>query len=97
MGKGEGMCNSSTSRHFVLTDPAISNPDSVWPPFCPSLPAAYLYAVLFGIITIAHIAQMIAHKKWYSWIPSVLHGSSQRPTRDYVNVCWPSLGGARAR
>lgn len=47
---------------------AITNPDSIWPPFCPNIAAAYAFAALFGIITIAHFVQMFYHRKPYSWV-----------------------------
>ncbi|KAK3675355.1 hypothetical protein LTR78_004865 [Recurvomyces mirabilis] len=36
--------------------------------FCPNLPAAYLFAILFGLTLIAHIVQMIWQRKWYCWV-----------------------------
>jgi len=42
---------------------AITNPDSIWPPMCPNIAAAYLFAVLFGLTTVAHTAQMFIHRK----------------------------------
>jgi hypothetical protein len=45
---------------------AIDNPNSVWPKYCPSLPAAYIFVVLFGIALVAHIVQAIIHRKPYS-------------------------------
>jgi hypothetical protein len=36
--------------------------------FCPNLPAAYLFAVLFGLTTVAHMAQAVIHRKGYSWV-----------------------------
>ena len=35
---------------------------------CPSLGAAYFFAVLFAATTIAHIAQGIIYRKGYSWV-----------------------------
>lgn len=35
---------------------------------CPNLPAAYLFAVLFGVSTITHIIQMFWTRKWYCWV-----------------------------
>ncbi|KAJ5657867.1 uncharacterized protein N7484_001516 [Penicillium longicatenatum] len=36
--------------------------------FCPSVAAAYLFIVLFGITTISHIVQAILHRKFYCWV-----------------------------
>lgn len=36
--------------------------------FCPSIGAAYLLTVLFGLTTLAHIAQAILHRKLYCWV-----------------------------
>lgn len=41
---------------------------------CPNLNAAYLYVVLFGLTTIAHIVQMFWHRKWYCWVIVVSAG-----------------------
>lgn len=47
---------------------AKDDPDSVWPHFCPSKAAAYLYAILFGLTLLAHIVQAIIYRKGYSWV-----------------------------
>jgi len=47
---------------------AKDDPKSQWPYFCPSVGAAYLYAVLFGLTLTAHITQAIIHRKGYSWV-----------------------------
>ena len=47
---------------------AITDPNSQWQHFCPSIPAAYLYAVLFASTTIAHFVQMFLHRKPYTWV-----------------------------
>ena len=47
---------------------AVTNPDSIWPPFCPNIGAAYAFAVLFGLISTAHCVQMFVHRKPYSWV-----------------------------
>lgn len=39
----------------------------MWP-FCPSIAPAYLFAVLFGLTTLFHIAQAILHRKFYCWV-----------------------------
>lgn len=48
--------------------PAIDNPDSIWPPFCPNIIPSALFAALFGVITLAHLVQMFYHRKGYSWV-----------------------------
>lgn len=52
---------------------ALADPDSLWS-FCPSLPAAYLFAVLFGLITTIHIVQSIVHRKFYSIVVIISAG-----------------------
>lgn len=47
---------------------AISDPKSVWPRYCPSVVAAYIFAVLFGLGTITHVVQAIIHRKPYSLV-----------------------------
>ncbi|RMZ37304.1 hypothetical protein CA14_011483 [Aspergillus flavus] len=46
---------------------ALTTPDTMWN-FCPSIGAAYLLTVLFGLTTLAHIAQAILHRKLYCWV-----------------------------
>ena len=46
---------------------AITDPNSIWT-FCPNVGAAYLFAALFGLITIAHVVQAIAYRKLYSLV-----------------------------
>ncbi|CAF9929851.1 MAG: hypothetical protein HETSPECPRED_007472 [Heterodermia speciosa] len=53
-----------------MTCAATAPEDPLWS-FCPSVAAAYLYAILFGLITIAHIAQAIYHRKTYCWVISM--------------------------
>ncbi|KAL8794131.1 MAG: hypothetical protein Q9195_003316 [Heterodermia aff. obscurata] len=50
-----------------MTCAALAPSDTLWS-FCPSVAAAYLYAILFGLITLAHIAQAILHRKTYCWV-----------------------------
>lgn len=50
------------------TCPAITDPNTVWPPFCPNIGASYFFAILFGLTFIAHLVQMTWHKKVYSWV-----------------------------
>ncbi|KAL5333718.1 RTA1 like protein-domain-containing protein [Aspergillus crustosus] len=46
---------------------ALTTPNTLWD-FCPSLPASYLFVVLFGLTTLAHIVQAILHRKFYCWV-----------------------------
>lgn len=46
---------------------AVTDPKSDWK-LCPNIGAAYLYAVLFALTTVAHVVQMFWHRKWYSWV-----------------------------
>ncbi|RAK77660.1 RTA1 domain-containing protein, partial [Aspergillus fijiensis CBS 313.89] len=46
---------------------ALTTPDTMWT-FCPSIGAAYLFTVLFALTTLAHLAQTILHRKFYSWV-----------------------------
>lgn len=51
--------------------PAQTDPDTQWPhypDFCPRPGPAYLFAVLFGLTLIAHIAQSVIYRKGYSWL-----------------------------
>lgn len=48
--------------------PAQTDPNTVWPGFCPNSGAAYLFAILFALTLIAHIAQAIIYRKGYSWV-----------------------------
>ena len=48
--------------------PAKDDPDTMWPPFCPNVGAAYFFAVLFALTLIAHIVQSIIYRKGYSWV-----------------------------
>lgn len=50
-----------------MTCPAVTDPDTLWN-FCPSVAAAYLLAVIFGLVTFAHIAQAIIYHKPYCWV-----------------------------
>ncbi|KAJ5923251.1 hypothetical protein N7454_008496 [Penicillium verhagenii] len=36
--------------------------------FCPSIGAAYLFIVLFGLTTVGHVVQAIMHRKLYCWV-----------------------------
>ncbi|OJJ51782.1 hypothetical protein ASPZODRAFT_12589 [Penicilliopsis zonata CBS 506.65] len=46
---------------------ALSTADTMWA-FCPSIAAAYLFLILFGITAVAHLAQAILHRKAYCWV-----------------------------
>ncbi|KAL4786814.1 RTA1 like protein-domain-containing protein [Aspergillus varians] len=46
---------------------ALATPNTSWD-FCPSLGASYLFIVLFGLTTLAHIAQAILFRKFYCWV-----------------------------
>ena len=48
--------------------PAETDPNSAWPPLCPSSGAAYFFTVLFGLTTLAHITQAVMHRKAYAWV-----------------------------
>lgn len=41
--------------------------------YVPSLPAAVIFIVLFGILTLAHTWKMFAHRMWFC-IPFVVGG-----------------------
>lgn len=43
------------------------SPDTMWS-FCPSIAAAYLFIVSFGLTTISHIVQAVVHRKFYCWV-----------------------------
>ncbi|KAG7009355.1 hypothetical protein G7Y79_00003g012230 [Physcia stellaris] len=47
---------------------ALADLDTTLWSFCPSIAAAYLFAILFGLTTVAHIAQAIIHRKLYCWV-----------------------------
>ena len=51
--------------------PAKDAPDTQWPPLCPSVGAAYLFAILFALTMLAHITQAIMYRKFYSWVISM--------------------------
>ena len=48
--------------------PARTDPNTVWPAFCPNSGAAYFYVILFVLTLIAHIVQSIIYRKGYSWV-----------------------------
>ncbi|KAJ5691759.1 hypothetical protein N7462_001182 [Penicillium macrosclerotiorum] len=39
--------------------------------FCPSIEAAYLFTVLFGLTSLAHVAQAIIYRKFYCWVIAI--------------------------
>ncbi|KAK1149810.1 hypothetical protein N8T08_003361 [Aspergillus melleus] len=49
---------------------ALTTPDTQWD-FCPSIGASYLFLVLFGLTTLAHLAQAIFYRKFYCWVITV--------------------------
>ncbi|KAM0141532.1 hypothetical protein ACHAO1_001720 [Botrytis cinerea] len=46
---------------------ALNTPDTKWS-FCPNIGAAYLFTILFGLTTIAHLTQAILHRRAYCWV-----------------------------
>ncbi|TGO18828.1 hypothetical protein BTUL_0007g00460 [Botrytis tulipae] len=46
---------------------ALYTPNTKWS-FCPNIGAAYFFAVLFALTTVAHLAQAILHRKAYCWV-----------------------------
>ncbi len=48
--------------------PAKDNPNTSWPPLCPSVGAAYLFVILFGLTFVAHLTQAIVYRKGYAWV-----------------------------
>lgn len=50
---------------------AVTTPDTLWS-FCPSIAAAYVLIVAFALTVVAHIAQGIYHRKWYTWVISMV-------------------------
>lgn len=46
---------------------ALDDPNNMWT-YCPSLPAAILFAVLFGITTSTHIYQAYSFHKAFCWV-----------------------------
>lgn len=46
---------------------ATQGSDPLWN-FCPNVGAAYLYAILFGLTTLGHIAQGVLYRKVYCWV-----------------------------
>lgn len=52
----------------LTLSPALADPDKTDWSFCPNIGAAYLFAVIFGLTTIAHIAQSVIHRKFYCWV-----------------------------
>jgi hypothetical protein len=49
------------------TPAALTTPETMWS-FCPNLGAAYAFTVFFGLTTILHLIQGIAHRKSYFWV-----------------------------
>lgn len=67
--------------------------------FCPSIAAAYLFAILFALTTAGHVVQAIIHRKGYSWV-IIVSGllqtfnyifriiSIKKPTEDGPAIAW---------
>lgn len=47
---------------------ALADPNNTTWNFCPSIGAAYLFTVLFALISCGHVAQAIIYRKGYSWV-----------------------------
>lgn len=58
-----------------------SDPQQTLWGFCPSTAAAILFAILFGLVTFAHLGQAMHYKKAYSW---VIIGSGLVQTINYI-------------
>lgn len=52
---------------FANCNLAIDDPKNMWT-YCPSLPAAILFAVLFGISTGYHVFQAYQYRKTFCWV-----------------------------
>jgi RTA1 like protein len=62
-----GTSPSSTIPSTKLTASALSDPNMQWN-YCPSIAAATTFAVLFGILTLAHLLQAIIYRKIFCWV-----------------------------
>ena len=51
---------------LILTS-ALDDPDNVWS-YCPSVPAAFILFVLFGLSALLHIYQAIKYRKGFAWV-----------------------------
>jgi len=58
--------SSQLKQSKILTDTAIDDPNNQWT-FCPSLPAAILFSVLFFGTTSLHIYQARKYRNNYAW------------------------------
>ena len=45
----------------------LNDPQNQWP-YCPSFAAAVLFAILYGILTSAHIVQAFHYRKRFCWV-----------------------------
>jgi hypothetical protein len=51
-----------------MTSPAaLDDPSNQWK-YCPSVPAAIIFFVLFGVTTLFHIYQAFKHRKAFCWV-----------------------------
>ncbi|KAK7893869.1 hypothetical protein LTR67_006570 [Exophiala xenobiotica] len=49
---------------------AITDPNTLWT-FCPSIAAACIFTVFFGLLFAAHVIKGIYYRKWYTWVISM--------------------------
>ncbi|KAJ5908232.1 hypothetical protein N7495_000914 [Penicillium taxi] len=49
---------------------ALTANDTMWD-FCPSIVAAYIFVVIFGLTTVTHVGQAIIYRKFYCWVISM--------------------------
>lgn len=79
--------------------PALADEENTTWNFCPSIAAAYLFAILFGLTTVAHLVQAIIYRKGYSWViiasgllQTVCYAfrivSINNPTSDTPSIIW---------
>ena len=52
---------------FALIPSAPSDPNMQWP-YCPSASAAIVVRAVFGILTFAHLLQVIIYRKKFCWV-----------------------------
>ncbi|GAB7353858.1 hypothetical protein MBLNU459_g4219t3 [Dothideomycetes sp. NU459] len=73
------MLNSTlTIVDELMIHPALNDPNDNWS-FCPDPVPAILFAALFGLTTIVHLAQGIHYRKWYT-IVIIISGGLQTAT-----------------
>jgi hypothetical protein len=51
---------------LIADQTVLRVPKTQWD-FCPSIAAAYVFAVLFAIATLVHLAQALLYRKVYCW------------------------------